>query len=165
MEHVDSARVSGRRSLRFESLDDIAADVERLANARHLKTLGNWSAGQIFQHLAIVMNGQIDGMEIPLPLPMRLLMPLIVRLRKKKFLTQPMPTDIKLPAAAARILVPDETSLQAGLAAIRAALQRLRSADRVARHPFLGTLTAAEWFQVQCRHCEMHLSFLVPDGQ
>lgn len=155
--------ITARRSLRFESLDDIAADVERLARAKHVRTLGNWSAGQIFQHLAIVMHGAIDGMEIPLPLPMRLLLPVVLLFRKQKFLNSPMPAGISLPKAAATALIPPPTSWDDGLAALRSGLRRLQASPRFARHPFLGNLTAAEWAQVQCRHCELHLSFLVPE--
>jgi hypothetical protein len=59
---IETAKVVGRRMLRFETLDDIARDVETLAAANEIKTLGNWTAGQLLQHLAIVMNSAIDGM-------------------------------------------------------------------------------------------------------
>ena len=32
------------------------------------------------------------------------------------------------------------------------------------RSPFLGELTNEEWTKLQCRHAELHLSFLVPAG-
>src|SRR5438874_10377963 len=43
---VDTTKVAGRRQLHFVSIDDISADVEKLA-AGEVRTLGNWSGGQI----------------------------------------------------------------------------------------------------------------------
>ena len=42
---VDTAKVEGRRTLHFHSLDDILADVERL-NQGKVRPIGNWSPGQ-----------------------------------------------------------------------------------------------------------------------
>ena len=58
---INTAKVAGRRKLLFQSLDDILADVNGLAKCQEVRTLGNWSAGQVMQHLAIVMNKSIDG--------------------------------------------------------------------------------------------------------
>ena len=62
---IDTGKVAGRRELHFNSLDDILADVDRLASSREIRTLGNWSAGQIFEHVARVMDKSIDGSEQP----------------------------------------------------------------------------------------------------
>jgi hypothetical protein len=46
---VDTAKVSGRRLLRFESIDEMMAEVDRLVEAERagrLKRLGNWTLGQ-----------------------------------------------------------------------------------------------------------------------
>ncbi len=48
----------GRRLLRFESLDDIMPDVERLLEGH--RTVGNWSLAQICRHLATVMRRVVD---------------------------------------------------------------------------------------------------------
>jgi hypothetical protein len=52
---VDTAKVANRRSLRFESIDHVLAEVDRLAESRRagrLKRLGNWTLGQALGHLA-----------------------------------------------------------------------------------------------------------------
>ncbi len=66
---VETAKAAGRRTLKFNTLDDILADVERL-NAGNVRVLGNWSKGQILKHLAILMNGCIDGIPFKAPLYM-----------------------------------------------------------------------------------------------
>jgi hypothetical protein len=30
--------------------------------------------------------------------------------------------------------------------------------------PFLGELTREQWDQLHCRHCELHLSFILPES-
>ena len=49
---VDTAKVVARRELHFQSIQDILDDVEAVQAAPQIETLGNWSAGQIFKHLA-----------------------------------------------------------------------------------------------------------------
>ncbi len=107
-----TSKISGRRTLRFESLEEISDEVERLAQAKKIRTRGNWTAGQVLQHLAIVMHGSVDGVEIKLPLPLRIMMPLILFFRKQKFLNQPMKSGIELPKSAAAVLIPPPTSLE-----------------------------------------------------
>ncbi len=48
----------GRRTLRFQTADEIMPDVERLL-AGH-RTVGDWSLGQICNHLATTMRRVID---------------------------------------------------------------------------------------------------------
>jgi Protein of unknown function (DUF1569) len=159
---ITTSKVANRRKLSFQSLDEISAEVERLANAREIRTLGNWSAGQNFKHLAIVMHGAIDGMVLKMPFPMNVLMPVIVLFMKKRFLSKPMPAGFRMNEAQAKVLIPPETSLEEGLAAIRSGLQRLKTETKREPHPFMGNLSRDEWTQLQCRHCELHLSFLDP---
>ncbi len=158
---IDTAKVTGRRQLHFKTPDDIQADVERLAVAKELRALGNWSAGQNLQHLATVMNKSIDGFTERPPLPVRLLLSLIY---KRKFLTTPMSAGFKLPAGAQKELVSGPLSTQDGIDSMRKALQRLRTEEQRVPHPVFGAYTRDEWDQLHCRHCELHLSFIVPVG-
>ena len=64
---VNTKKVVGRRELRFHSLDDVLADLVAL-EGKPLKTLGNWSVGQLLAHLAVPMNGAIDGMKLSPPI-------------------------------------------------------------------------------------------------
>jgi hypothetical protein len=156
---VDTTKVLDRRTLHFSSLEDISADIEMLASAREIRALGNWTPGQIFQHLAGVMNHCIDGFKTRLPWPMRMVLGLFF---KRRFLSKPMPPGFKLNAKAAAELIPGPLPLEPGLASIRQALQRLKTETKRVPSPFLGPLTLDEWTQLHCRHCELHLSFLVP---
>src|SRR4051794_29468808 len=95
---INTAKVLGRRQLRFHSLDEIAADVERLAAFRHVQPLGNWSPGQVLEHLTLTMNNSIDGFPQFVP---ALIKPLLRMFMKRRFLSKAMPAGFKLPAKAA----------------------------------------------------------------
>lgn len=155
---VDTAKVQGRRVLKFNSLDDILADVERL-NQSKLRALGNWSPGQILKHVSINMIWCLDGAPVTAPWFIRLFGWFV----KNRFLTQPMSAGFTLPKATADHLVPGETSWENGVQAIRTAIGRMKAESQRHRSPFLGELTREQWDQLHCRHCELHLSFLIPE--
>lgn len=131
---VDTAKVTGRRGLRFESLDEIAEEAERIVATPQVRTLGNWSIGQILRHLAAGMHMSIDGSKHRSPWYFRWLGPLV----KRRVLTRGMSAGFNLPRPmAATLIVSDDVSAESGLTALRDALRRLkreaRSASRAAR--------------------------------
>ena len=154
---INTAKAEGRRKLRFASYEELLADVDRLTSGP-VKTLGNWSPGQAFRHLARVYNGSIDGFPMTFPLHFRL----IGKLFRKKLVTMAMPAGFKLPAAGAKAMVPSPTATEEGAAELRAAIARLKQEPERAKHPMLGTLAREEWDKVHLSHASLHLSFLVP---
>jgi hypothetical protein len=155
---VNTKKVANRRQLHFDRIEDILADVEQL-NRGKVKTLGNWSGGQILVHLAGVMNGSIDGIHLRLAWPIRF----FGRLLKRRILSKPMPAGFKLKGRAAAALVPPQTSWQDGVDVIRKAIQRQQTEAKREPSPFLGRLTREQWEQLHCRHAELHLSFVLPE--
>lgn len=159
---IDTTKVTGRRPLRFESLADIRADIDRLANAREVRTLGNLSAGQNLKHVATIMNRCIDGFTTRPPWIVRFIVQTFMR---TKFLTKPMSAGFKLPKAAAAELIPAPPVLfDEGVASLRAAIDRLNATTTRSPSPVLGVLSVDEWNQLHCRHAELHLSFLLPEN-
>jgi hypothetical protein len=156
---IDTGKVKDRRKLRFDSIDDIAAEVERLARCKDIKALGNWSSGQVVEHLTITLNNSIDGFPSFVPAPLRLFLRLFM---KRKILSRPMSAGLRLPAKAAEHMLPKPTDWDVALANFRRAMQRFTSETRRMPHPAFGPLTSAEWDQLHCRHSELHLGFLVP---
>lgn len=63
---VNTRKVTGRRKLRFETIDDLEEESERLATA-DFECLGNWSLGQILSHLARVMLIAVGETQIQPP--------------------------------------------------------------------------------------------------
>ena len=155
---VQTKSVKGRRTVSYQSFDDLLEDAEAMAHGV-VQTLGNWSLGQIFQHLASALESSIDGFSFKAPLHVRLVAPFL----KKRFLKKPVPAGFQLPAAGQAQLVPAATvSTAEGLDALRLAVSRTESESKRAIHPVFGRLSKQESDQLQLRHAEMHMSFVVP---
>jgi hypothetical protein len=153
---IDTSKVKERRKVEYASLQQVLADAERLCRGP-IKPLGNWSAGQVFQHLAWVLDTSIDGTDARFPLLLRIM----ARLMKKKLLGGPMPPGFKLPSSAQK-LVPGPTSTEVGLAALKAAIARQEREPARAPNAVFGKLTRDEWNQLHLKHAALHMSFLVP---
>ena len=155
---INTGKVVGRRELRFESVDQILDDAESMAG-QETKTLGNWSEGQIYKHLAISFERSVTGSSFKPPLPIRLLAPLM----KKRFLTKTMKPGFKMPEKMKPdFMPPDEVSTEDGLAALRTNIEKYKNAEVLAPNSALGKMTREETDLLHMRHAEMHLSFIVP---
>jgi hypothetical protein len=154
---VDTTKVAGRRTVHYNSFDELLADAERLA-VTDTRTLGNWSLGQILTHLARAMDMMIDGPPFLFPAPLRLLTTLFM---KKRMLSRSAPPGYQLPKRA-KHMVPEPTTTAEGLELLRVAVLRIQSTSQRGPHPVFGKMGPGEWDQFQLRHCEMHMSFAVP---
>lgn len=149
---INTKKAMDRRSVRYETLAEFLDDAERLAN-RPVRTLGNWSQGQIYEHLARSLDVSIDGTKL-FPAPMRLVLNLFF---KKSFLNKGIPAGFKAPGN----FVPEATSVEDGLASLRRAVARQNGVEERAPHPGFGKFSRREWDQFNLRHAEMHMSFIV----
>jgi hypothetical protein len=152
---VNTAKVDARRKLDYKSFDELLADADRLSSG-DVKTLGNWSPGQIFQHLANAYNGSIDGLPGGFPWFIRAM----ARMFKKKLIGGPMPAGIKMSAKLAKAVMPEPTSTEVGLANLHAAVSRLRQEPHRAAHPVFGEVSKEEWNTMHLKHANLHMSFL-----
>lgn len=144
-----------RRALRFARLDEVMPDVDRLL-AGHT-TVGNWSLGQICNHLAATLRVAMDPPKKMPWIVRRTLGPILLRhfLRRDS-----LPAGFKAPA----MLVP-----KPGLDA-RAEAEALRATFRLFQeripdefdHAFFGKVRKTEFARLQCLHCAHHLSFAIP---
>lgn len=155
---VDTAKVTGRRDLHFDSVDEIVADAERMADGAHAQ-LGNWSLGEICQHLAQSLDSATDDNQVVPSLLFRLIGPFM----KKRMISQTMTPGFRMTSKMQPVFMPkSDTSTDEGLSALKTAVERFKLAQLPARSPTFGKLSNAEWHQFHCRHAEMHLSFIVP---
>jgi len=154
-----------RRDVRYDSLDDLRADldaIERANAAGTLRNTGNWSPGQVLEHLAIFMECALDGFP-PGKIPW--LMRTIVRMlaKKKAIAGQPPPPGYRIPGGAAFLRPGDDTTFKAGMARLRKCVDRVGAGERFEQpSPLFGELTHEEWMGIQLGHCSLHLSFLHP---
>ena len=159
---VDTGKVAARRTLRFESIDQAMAEVERLAEAERagrLRRLGNWTLGQTLGHLAAWTEYGYTGVPLKVPFFIRW----ILRLRKRKFLYGPMRSGVRIPGVEGGTLATDPVPLEEGRERFHRAMERLKAEPPTAPSPVFGRLTHEESIALSLRHAELHLGFLIPE--
>jgi hypothetical protein len=145
-----------RRTLEFARLDEVMPEVDRLL-AGHT-TVGNWSLGQVCNHLAGGIQKSVDGYEVQAPWLVRTT---IGRVVKKKILGE---RRIQPGIKTAESLVPKPgLDDRAEAEALRASIAYyLTHPEPRALHPFFGRMTGDEWDRLHRIHCAHHLSFALP---
>ncbi len=152
-------QATGRRELHYGNLNDIVTDAESLA-AGEYQTLGEWSFGQILEHLAVALDCSFDGFPFQAPWFLR---KLVAPFIKNGFITKPMRAGFKLPANAGA-LSPGDVSVEEGLAHLKKAVERYETETPNVHHPVFGRMARQEWVSLGLRHAELHMSFVVPVG-
>ena len=155
---VNTKQVTGRRTVSYATYDDLLADAERLAGGE-VRTLGNWSYGQILKHLAVAINWTIDGAQFTAPWPMRFV---AQHFLKGTFLNKTLKPGFKFPdRLRPQLEAPADVDVGESLSDLRAAVERAKTETTRAPNPLLGELTPAEHEKFQLRHAEMHMSFVL----
>jgi hypothetical protein len=154
---IETKAVTGRRKLRFEALDDILAEVDRL-DGRPVNALGNWTPGQVLRHLEMTMTRSLDGFTFKMPWHLRLM----CKVMKRPLLSMKMPAGFKLSSEGSRDLDPPATEWADGVRLLRTVVGRLKTENQRAKSPAFGAMTVGEWNKLHCRHAELHLGFLSP---
>jgi hypothetical protein len=152
-----------RRSLRFASLDEAVADVDRLLAAEvamKLRHTGNWELGQALGHVATWAEFPFVGYppEVRAPLPVRM----ILRTMRGTILNKGMMTGVKIGKIPGGTLGLEKIDCGTGADRFRAAFGRLKSQCPTTVNPVFGLLTHDQWIQLNLRHAELHLSFQIP---
>tara|TARA_R110002072_G_scaffold13481_1_gene56651 strand:+ start:81830 stop:82294 length:465 start_codon:yes stop_codon:yes gene_type:complete len=148
-----------RRDLSLDTLDDVVAEIERLA-AGEVKTMGKHSFPQIVRHLAL-SNSMMTG-RIPAPQPpliMKLLLPFI----RSSILKGPVKPGVKLPANAEAVFWSDEEiSLQDAIQMLKESVAHYKEHGPLPVHPIFGKASREQLDRLTCSHAAMHLSFVHP---
>jgi hypothetical protein len=161
---VSSGKVTGRRTLRFQTLADLRAEVDRIEAAERagrLQRSGRWTVGQTFGHLASWMGYPYDGFPMgPAPWPLRA----FVRLRRKRYPDGPMPVGLRIPGVPEGTVGVEDLTLDEGISRLRREIERFESGAQPSHpSPIFGPLSHEEWTRLGLRHAELHLSFLHPE--
>lgn len=161
---INTKRVPDRRKLRFESIAELRAEIDRVLKADEtgrLKRLGNWTAGQNLFHIAAWINYAYDGFPAEIKRP-PWAMRVLLKMLKGRMLSRGLPVGFRLPGVAAGTLGIDDVPTHEGHRLLTAALNRLESQPPPLPSPALGPLTHPEWIALHLRHAELHLGFLMP---
>ncbi len=158
---IDTRTVKDRRTLRFATMDEALAEASRLAAAEEkgrLTQLGNWPLGTSLHHIAVWARYPFNGYAPEVASP-----PWFVkgfaRLFKKRLMTKPMPTGMRIPGIAAGTMGTEPVPTPTALAQMRAAFERLNREAPTLPNPAMGPLTHEEWKSMNLRHAEHHLGF------
>lgn len=161
---VDTKTVH-RRTLRFQSLDEVITDLDAIEAALHAGTLthtGNWSPGEVCDHLRKFFQFAIDGFPSKAPAPVRWIARMMLKNRATTS-DDPLPAGFKLPKSASELLPKPGIADLEGLQQLRTQIDRVLAGERMTQpSPLLGPLTHEEWMVLQLKHFSLHLSFLEP---
>lgn len=151
-----------RRPLRFESLDDVDAELDRLEIAHErgaLRHTGNYTPAQTLHHLARWVERYETG-DLPekVPLPVRAL----GRLMRGRILSKGFPPG--LPGPEGKTQAEPDTPFGDALAFLREKMDVTRAGDFSHANPMFGRVSHGDVVKIHLRHAELHLSFLHPGG-
>ncbi len=151
--------MSSRRPLSFATLSDIMPDVDRLLLG--YTKAGNWSLGQVCQHLARVFRYTIEGSPEPGP---NVLEERARSVLKRRLLSSGvMAAGVEVPNNPALPLSAGELDERTEAEALRLAIAAFEHhPGPFAAHPLLGQLDALETMRFHCVHSAHHLSNLIP---
>lgn len=148
--------MAGRRALEITRLDELMPEVDRLLVGH--TTVGNWSLGQICNHLAGTFTGSVEGFAARAPWVFRATLGRVIK--KKVLAEKTIRPGIKLPD---QFVPKPGLDARAEAEALRAAIAYyLAHPETRALHPFFGPMTAGEWDRIHCIHGAHHLSFAIP---
>lgn len=156
---VDTAKAV-RRKLRFNTIDDLLAEMDRLIEAESggkLQSTGNWTLGQIFGHLAAWIDYGYDGYPMTVPWFIRL----ILKFKVKGYLKNGMPAGVKIPKTPGGTYATAALSTDEGALRLRKSLDRLKRGE-VAKFdsPAFGPMSHDDRILLNLRHAELHLGFV-----
>lgn len=156
---IDTRNVK-RRSVVFHGIDDVLQELDRIEAANRTGTLcvtGNWQPGTILAHLAAWIRYGYEGYPMK---PPPWLFGWLIRRMGRRYLSQGMPSGMRIPGPAEGTYGVESVSTEEGLARLRHALERLRNEPARFPSPTLGPLSQAELVRLHLRHAELHLSFI-----
>lgn len=159
-----ATREAFRRELRFETLADLEAELDRVRTAQHAGTLrasGNWTAGQILGHLAKWIGFYYDGFPFKVPGVIRL----VCRVFRAKIIAMPIPPGLTTKPKSGSVGDDPEYPFEEGWDRLRAQLDRVRAGESLSGPtPLFGRVTHEEALRIHLNHAALHLGFLHYDG-
>lgn len=148
-----------RRDVRYESLDDAMADMNRLAALERngkLDALGNWSLGQAIGHLATWAEFAYTPCPVP---PPPLLIRLVLPMLRNRFLNKGMPAGVAIPGVEGGTLGTEPMPTAAAIEKFTEVAERLKREAPTQPSPAFGKMSQEDGIKLQLRHSELHLSF------
>lgn len=149
------------RHIRFSTIDEVLAEVERIRQADeegHLKVSGNWTAGQILAHLAAWIEYGYSGYPVKTPpFPFNY----ILRWMGKRILKNGMRPGVRIPGVKEGTFGQDAMSTVEGAERLKKAFMRLKNGEPCSHDsPAFGPMSHEDRIRLNLRHSELHLGFV-----
>ncbi len=158
---VDTKKAT-RRLLRFETIDDVLADIDQLVAAAHagtLQQLGNWKPGQVFAHVAAWIEYGYDGY----PMKTSWFIRMLLRMMLPGLLKNGLKPGAKIPGVPGGTTGQDDQPIDEAAQRLKKAFLRLKSDEHCPYDsPGFGAMSHADRIRLNLRHAELHMSFLKP---
>jgi hypothetical protein len=161
---VDSRRVTNRRALRLQTMEDLMAEVDHIvatAAVGKVRPLGNWSTAQVLWHIAKLIECSFDGFPFRYRRGPQWLTRLLRFISWRWLIALAFRPGFKNPPEAA-LLEPDPSlSLDAAAKYLQQQIVRIKHGERMTQESSVeGPYSHEQWIYIHLRHAELHLSFL-----
>jgi hypothetical protein len=159
---MSTATKPERRKLSLATLDDVVRDAENL-QAKGYDRAGNWDLAQCCGHLAEWMRFPLDGFP-RMPLFLRPMFWLLRNTMGKKIRTKIQAEGFSAGShTMPQTVPPPGGATPAGIAKLKEVAGRFQAhTGPIHPSPLFGAMNKDEALKLQLKHCEHHLSFLVP---
>jgi hypothetical protein len=166
---IDTRRIANRRPVHFQSIDELAVEVDRItaaAAAGNVRPLGNWSPAQILWHIGRFIELSFDGF----PFRYRRGPPWVLRLFRllawRRLIALAFRPGFKNPPEAAALEPDPSVSLVGASAYLKRELARIHNGEQMTQACSIdGPYSHEQWVYIHLRHAELHLSFLAEEGK
>ena len=151
------------------SVDDLRAEVERLAMAARsgrVRSSGNWSVAQMFQHVGRLIEFSFDGCPFRYPWWLRWPARVLGAVAWRRMIALAFRPGFRNPPAAAALEPDQDVPHDTAAAYIRAQLDRVLQGEQMTQPGPIGDVRSHDqWVYVHLRHAELHLGFLHIDEE
>ena len=153
-------QVPERRELQLADLDAVLNECRRLLETGYQRH-GNWSLGQICNHLRLTIDANVQGYPtwmMLIGLPLR---PLLRRWFLPKLMQGISPVGIR---TAGRFVPAQDLSDAEEINLLETSIRQFRNAESLHGHPGFGQMSKEDFEQFHLVHAVHHLRFLSTDA-
>lgn len=149
------------RHIKFSTIDDVLAEIERIRLADEegrLRVTGNWTAGQILAHVAAWIDYGYIGYPVKAPpFPLNY----VLRWMGKRILKNGMRPGVRIPGVKEGTYGQESISTAEGMERLKNAFMRLKTGEPCKfDSPAFGPMSHEDRIRLNLRHSELHLGFI-----
>jgi hypothetical protein len=161
MNQQRNTKKANRRKLWFHSCEELIQELAKIEQAERegkLVTVGNWTPGQVFSHIASWIEYGWSG--YPIGAPPWFIKWILVWMGRRH-IKHGMPAGVKIPGIKEGTVGQDMATFADGLSRLRHAIARLDSREPIQfDSPAFGPMSHEDRIQLNLRHAELHLGYL-----